>query len=208
MGHEAVWSIEGAAGEHLGAWPASPVFEPGERAKSSPRPKAPAGLTRRDFFADVVVRLRALLPEELAAFEHRATINLVKLFYGNERIHYEVWTDGARGQIEIGLHFEDGPLSTASYLVHFDRHIVELKHALGPQIELERWTSSWGHLYELVPLSTLTAATVERTARRLAEMVTTLQPLVEAAGVAPERAVQAQAPGSRGPWRRWRRGGG
>ena len=205
MGHEAVWSIEGAS-ERPGAWPTTPGLGPAERAKRSPQPKAPVGLTRRDFFADVVERLRLLLPEGLAAFEHRATLNLVKLYYGNERIHYEVWTDGARGQIEIGLHFEDGPLSTATYLAHFDRHIVELKHALGAQVELERWTSSWGHLYELVPLTTLTAATVERTAIRLAEMVTTLQPLVEAAGVAPERAAQAAEP--RGPWRKWRRGSG
>ncbi len=114
-----------------------------------------------------------------------------------------MWVNGPLEVIEIGLHFEDGPLSTAAYLAHFDRHIVELKHALGPQVELERWTSSWGHLYELAPLTRLDAAAVERTAARLAAIIMALQPLVETAGVAPEHSAVAVEPG--GPWRKWRR---
>ena len=161
-------------------------------------------LTRRDFFAAVVERLRVELPEELAAFEHRATMNLLKVYYGNERVHYEVWADGQRGQLELGLHFEDGPLSTAAYLAFFDAHIVELKHELGPQLELGRWTPSWGHLYELSPLGRLDAVAVERTARRLVALIAALQPLVEEASVAPERAAAPAEP--RGPWRKWRRG--
>ena len=57
--------------------------------------------------------------------------------------------------IEVGLHFEDGPVSTAAYLAYFDAHIVERKHELGPELELERWTPSWGRIYELVPLTRL-----------------------------------------------------
>jgi hypothetical protein len=163
------------------------------------------GLTRRDFFADVVSRLRTKLPKELAAFRVAGTSNLLKIFYANERIHYEVWTNSALGLIEIGLHFEDGPFSTAAYLAHFDRHIVELKHELGPQVELERWTMSWGHLFELVPLTRLDARVVDRTALRLAHLITTLQPLVEAAAVAPERAIEA--PRATRTWRGSQRGG-
>jgi dihydroorotate dehydrogenase len=158
-----------------------------------------SGLSRRDFFADVVARLRGKLPAGLAAFRVAGTTNLLKIYYANERIHYEVWTNGALGLIEIGLHFEDGPLSTAAYLAHFDRHIVELKHELGPQVELERWTMSWGHLFELMPLSRLDTRVVDRTATRLAQLIATLQPLVEAAAVAPERV--AEAPKTGRPWR-------
>ena len=168
--------------------------------------KKATGLTRRDFFADVVDRIRVLLPEELAGFGHRVQMSLVKVFYGNERVHYEVWTDGSRGVIEVGLHFEDGPVSTAAFLAHFDGHIVEIKHALGADVELGRWTASWGHLYEVQPLTTLAAPTVERTARRLAAMIEILQPLVELAEVAPERT--SQPADTRGPWRAWRRGRG
>ncbi len=167
---------------------------------------APGGLTRRDFFADVVDDLRRLLPGDLAAFRHRAGMNLLKIHYGNERVHYEVWTDGLRGQIEVGLHFEDGPLSTAAYLAFFDALIVELKHDLGPQVELERWTPSWGHLFELHPLGRLDAAAVDCVGRRLAAFVSTLQQLVEVARVPAERA--AQPVEQRGPWRAWRGGSG
>ena len=73
---------------------------------------------------------------------------LLKVHYGNERIHFEVWADGNRGFLEIGLHFEDGPASTAAYLAFFDARIVEIKHLLGAEVELERWTASWGHLFE------------------------------------------------------------
>ena len=167
---------------------------------------AAAGMTRRDFFTDVVDDLRRLLPEDLVGFTHRAGMHLLKVHYGNERIHYEVWTDGQRGQIEVGLHFEDGPFSTAAYLAFFDALIVELKHELGPQLELERWTASWGHLYELHPLGRLDQAAVDRIARRLAGLITALQPLVTMAGIPAERAAQATEP--RGPWRAWRRGRG
>ncbi len=180
--------------------PFAPVAPDGSERERA----APGGLTRRDFFADVVDDLRRLLPGDLAAFRHRAGMNLLKVHYGNERVHYEVWTDGQRGQIEVGLHFEDGPLSTAAYLAWFDARIVELKHELGPQVELERWTASWGHLYELHPLGRLNQAAVNRVAWRLAALITALQPLVEAADIPAERA--AQPAEQRGPWRAWRRG--
>ena len=115
----------------------------------------PSSLNRRDFFAAIVADARANLPPELARFRHRVNSMLLKLDYGNDRVHYEVWTDGARGRVEIGLHFEDGPASTMAYLAFFDQRIVEIKHLLGPQIELERWTTSWGHLFESEQLGRL-----------------------------------------------------
>ncbi|MCD6033114.1 MAG: hypothetical protein K0S78_5296, partial [Thermomicrobiales bacterium] len=127
----------------------------------------PSSLTRRDFFAVIVADARANLPPELARFRHRANSMLLKLDYGNDRIHYEVWTDGARGRLEIGLHFEDGPASTMAYLAFFDQRIVEVKHLLGPQMELERWTTSWGHLFESERLGRLDRRFAEAVARRL-----------------------------------------
>jgi hypothetical protein len=111
-----------------------------------------------------------------------------------------VWTDGARGRVEIGLHFEDGPASTMSYLAFFDQRIVEIKHLLGPQIELERWTTSWGHLFESEQLGRLDPRFAETVARRLAAHIAILQPMVEEAAIPP--AQRDVAPGERGPWRR------
>ncbi len=160
----------------------------------------PSSLNRRDFFALIVADARATLPPELARFRHRANSMLLKLDYGNDRIHYEVWADGARGRVEIGLHFEDGPASTLAYLSFFDQRIVEIKHLLGPQIELERWTTSWGHLFESEQLGRLDRRFAEMVARRLAAQISILQPMVEEAAIPP--AQRDVTTGDRGPWRR------
>ena len=160
----------------------------------------PTSLNRRDFFAAVVADARANLPPELARFRHRVNPMLLKLDYGNDRIHFEVWPDGARGRVEIGLHFEDGPASTTAYLAFFDQRIVEIKHLLGPQIELERWTSSWGHLFESEQLVRLDPRFAETVARRLADQIVVLQPMVEEAAIPP--AQRDYTPGDRGRWRR------
>jgi hypothetical protein len=159
-------------------------------------------LSRQEFFAAVVVHLHASLPPDLSSFRHRANSMLLKIDYGNDRVHYEAWADGERQRMEIGLHFEDGPVSTAAYLAFFDARIVEIKHHLGPQIELERWTASWGHLFEstqLVPLDRRFAQTV---AGRLTAQIALLQPMVQEAAVPPERSQVATPP--RGRWRRRR----
>src|SRR5262245_60191547 len=79
-----------------------------------------SNLNRRDFFTLVTTQVRTKLPPELADFHHHANIMLLKIDYGVERVHYEVWADGARQRLELGLHFEDGPASTAAYLAFFD----------------------------------------------------------------------------------------
>lgn len=163
-----------------------------------------AALTRRDFFDTVIDRLRDDLPVDRRGFQHRSNLMLLKIDFGNQRVHYEVWCDNERHILGLGLHFEDGPVSTAAYLAWFDARIVELKHTLGPEIELERWTASWGHLYEHWTLPPLTTSLASRVSRRLAELISILQPLVETAEIAPERSAQPST--TAGPYRKWRRG--
>jgi hypothetical protein len=135
-------------------------------------------LTRRDFFHDLELALGPLLPEPLRAYQSSATHNLLKLYYGERRLHFEVWANARDRQIELGLHFEDGPESTKRLIRYFDGHIVELKHLLGPELELERWTNSWGHLYQVIPYQPLTDPLVAEIAGRLARMIALLQPLL------------------------------
>jgi hypothetical protein len=155
------------------------------------RPKTPPSLTRREFFADLAEAVRRALPPERQLFEQRQTMNLLKISYGaNYRIHYEAWISAEKGHVEIGLHFEDGPASTERLLRHFDDCILEIKDELGPQAELERWTQSWGHLFELHPLEPLTGAFAERLAARVARFIDVLQPLLDEAyelGLAPRQ---------------------
>jgi hypothetical protein len=174
-------------------------------AASAPFPtqRTTGGMNRRDFFDEVVSRVRATLSPELAVFRHRANPMLLKLDYENERIHFEVWPDAYRSRVEIGLHFEDGPASTAVYLAFFDARIVEIKHQLGTDVELERWTSSWGHLYEHHPLVRLDRQFAATVSGRLAAQIALLQPLVWEAAVPPEQRDPSLQP--RGRWHRKRR---
>jgi hypothetical protein len=142
---------------------------------------------RNGFFQRVVNGARRGLPDELAQFHAKPGFDLVKIWYENERVHYEAAIDLHREHIEVALHFEDGPVSTAIYLRAFDQQIIQIKHELGHTVELERWTQSWGRVFELTPLTALDAATGERAAQRMIEFITELQPIVAGARVAPER---------------------
>lgn len=152
--------------------------------------KTAGALTRREFFGDLADATRRQLPLDRQSFEMRQTMNLLKVHYGaNYRIHYEVWINAEKQQIEIGLHFEDGPASTERLLAHFDLSILEIKHELGTQVELERWTRSWGHLFELHAVEPLTPALAERLAGRLVRFIDVLQPLLDEGyerGLAPQ----------------------
>ncbi len=149
--------------------------------------RTPPAMTRRDWFHAVVRAVRAGLPRRLAAFSPTVGTSLLKIAYDNPRVHFEVGPDSTRGHLELALHFEDGPASTIAYLRWFDREIVALKHDLGTNLELERWTASWGRIYELHPLPLFDARTAAETGARLAVLIATLQPMVESAGVSADR---------------------
>ena len=91
------------------------------------------------------------------------------------------------------------PASTAAYLAFFDSRIVEIKHHLGVDVELERWTISWGHLFESIALGPLDRKLAQSVADRLAAYIALLQPLVVEANVPTERREESTE-----PRRRWR----
>ncbi len=64
----------------------------------------------------------------------------------------------------------------------------EVQARLGPQVELEEWTSSWTRIHQTLPYDPLSEPLAEEVARRLAEMMAVLQPIVEEerASVPPE----------------------
>ncbi len=159
------------------------------RAATTKATARPATMTRRDFFSDVLEAVRGSLPPDRQEFEARQTMNLLKISYGaNYRIHYEAWVNAERGYVELGLHFEDGPASTERLLRHFEANIFELKDLLGAGIELERWTQSWGHIFEMHPIEPLTSSFAERLAARIALQIIVLQPILDEAyelGLAP-----------------------
>jgi len=149
---------------------------------------------RKAFYAAVEQRLRRDLPPTLRTFRARGGWMQLKIDLGLDRVHYEVWPAGPQGFLEIALHFEDGPTSTAAYLSFFDRHIVELKHDLGWELELERWTQSWGHLYFSQPLPELNRVTGDTAGERLAPLIAATWPLVLEADIPRERRAAERPP--------------
>lgn len=142
---------------------------------------------RKVFFSSIARRLAADLPPALRSFRHRGDFNLMKIWYANYRIHYEVVIDQQINKIELALHFEDGPASSLAFLALLDAHILEIKDRLGPQIELERWTQSWARIYQLLPLGPIDEHVRTDCAKRLAAMITLLQPIVDDSGIRLER---------------------
>jgi len=167
----------------------------------SPTRSALSVPSRRQYFDRVTNQTRDGVGADLADFVARPQSYLLKIHFDNERVHYEVALHDSRDVIEVGLHFEDGPVSSAAYLQYFDTRIVELKHQLGAELELERWTASWGRLYYLIPLRPLDAARAKQTSELLVRLIGAIQPLVVSAQVPAERAAEQRT----GPWRSWRR---
>jgi hypothetical protein len=142
---------------------------------------------RKAFFQGIVDLLHRELPIDLRNFHHRGDFNLMKVWFAHYRIHYEVVIDQQIGKIEIGLHFEDGPISSLAYLALLDQRILEIKDRFGPSLELERWTQSWARLYELRPLTQVDDAVTAECGTRLAKFIAYLQPLISDAEVKLER---------------------
>ena len=142
---------------------------------------------RKTFFSSIVRHLATELPPDLRDFRHRGDFNLMKIWYANYRIHFEVVIDQQINKIELALHFEDGPASSLAFLSLLDARILEIKDLLGPEIELERWTQSWARIYQLLPLGPLDGRVCDDCAARLTAMIALLQPIVTGAGIRLER---------------------
>lgn len=161
-------------------------------------------LKRRPFFNAVKTQLARKLPEDLPDPTTRQSMTNLKVRWGaNYRIHYEVMISSETGNVELGLHFEHDMKSTGRLLEHFDRYIHEIKDQLGQNCELERWTRSWGHIFEVHPMQPLTAEFAEVLAGRLALYIIVLQPMLEEAYES-ELVPRQPRPATGGRWRRRR----
>jgi hypothetical protein len=132
-----------------------------------------------EFFDALRLALAARLPVQLRGFEtSRGRGRLLKLDYGHDEIHYEVWHHQATERLEIGLHFEGSAELNSDAHAFFRSRMVEVKRGL-PRAELEPWDRGWARLYETVPASELTDRVMTWAAERLAAYITNLQPMLD-----------------------------
>jgi hypothetical protein len=134
----------------------------------------------REFMALLQEQTLALLPDGLRDCTCRSRFVWFQLWYHSPRVHYEVWLTRKTGRIEIGLHFEGPREFSYRWAELMAPHMPEIAARLGPQVELEEWTPAWTRIHQTVPYSPLSEALAAEASRRLAAMVTVLQPIVEA----------------------------
>ncbi len=133
----------------------------------------------QQFQVSLVEKTRKQLPRSLKNLEPRSFFTIVKLFYKNPKLHYEVWVRGKEHLVEVGLHLEADKETNDALLAYFNSRAIEIHAELGARIEIEQWTNSWSRVHEVVPYTTLNAELVDQLAEKLAQMISVLQPMLE-----------------------------
>lgn len=114
---------------------------------------------------------------------HRRVWSLFQVHFGNPQVHWEVWPQKKTGRVEVGLHFEAEREKSYEWAGRLGGFAGIALAELGPQAELEEWTSSWTRVHETLEFSSLSPALADEVTTRLVAYVTTLRPLLEAAEI-------------------------
>jgi hypothetical protein len=141
-----------------------------------------------DFLQRCADDVRAAVPAKYAGFETLNRSFLLKIFYGSPGgpapgVHYEVWLRN-NGFVEIGLHFEAAKQTNDRLLRYFSDHALDVISQLGPQVEVEQWTKSWGRVHQSLPYTAPNEHLLSVVSKRMAAMITVLQPMLDEVGVA------------------------
>jgi hypothetical protein len=122
--------------------------------------------------------IRPLVPPDLRDFRASARWSyLMKLYYGNDQIHYEASHRARDHSIEIGLHFEADDLTNARLLGAFRTHERKLRRELA-DARFEEWDKGWARIWEPVVYERLDGGLRDDLAHRLARYISVLEPIL------------------------------
>ena len=139
----------------------------------------PAGLKTKEFLTEAVELVRMQLPPDLREVQVVGPMgSLVKLHYGDPKVHYEVWVRRRDRVLEAGLHFEGRPEENARYLSELTARHARAIASLGPEVAPEEWAGSWTRVHQEFPFTILDEDLLMVVSGRLAQMVRTLEPAV------------------------------
>jgi len=139
-----------------------------------------AGLGTRAFLNRVADRVRARLDatDRHAKLYRRWT--MLQVHFGPPKVHYEVWVQVPRRQVELGLHFEATEDMNGWLLRRFSDEMLAVRDELGSDFELEQWTKRWGRIHTYVRFDKLDDALAAMIADRMVSTIACLQPRLEA----------------------------
>lgn len=157
--------------------------------------RAAKSLRIADFLALVDDGVRDGLGKQYAAFESRQRFGYVQYWrgeafaVGSRRagqsgwMHYEVWVQRRTQRLEIGLHFEgDRERSYAAAGLLAER-ADDIAAAVGPQYELEEWTSSWTRLHRSFAAPVLTVELAAEAADHACDLIRGMEPVLKSVGL-------------------------
>lgn len=121
--------------------------------------------------------VRSLMSSDLRAFSTASGWGLVKIIYGNPRLHYEANHQARSQTIEVGLHFEADRFTNARLLGAFRMHQTKIERAL-PTARLEAWDKGWARIWEPIAYEELDAKLQRNVADRLARYIRVLEPML------------------------------
>jgi len=145
---------------------------PGKRSGEAPTLKA------RDFLFLCEELAMAALPPGFPPPERRVMWTTLQLYWGRPSVHFELQPMVARGQVELGLHFEGSVEHNDACAAMVAARAPELMAALGPGWELEVWTPSWRRLHRVFLFERLSRPLAGEVAVALGVALIALRPLV------------------------------
>ncbi|HKS92513.1 MAG TPA: hypothetical protein VJQ83_11335 [Tepidiformaceae bacterium] len=131
-------------------------------------------LKAREFLFYTEDQALAGLPADFPRPERRVMWTILQLHYGNPDVHFEVQPQVARGQVEVGLHFEGRVEMNDVWALGLAERAAELRFALGDAWELEEWTASWRRLHRVFHFDALTAQLGREVAADFTRLLLTL----------------------------------
>ena len=133
----------------------------------------------REFLEILPEMVRQQLPPEFGDFQVISTMStLMKIHYGVPTVHYEVWIQRRKKQVEVGLHFEGDRESNSTHLEMLRQRATDIRSALGDAVELEEWDKGWTRAHQTVPLEPLNDDFLVEVSFTLSGMIRTLEPIL------------------------------
>jgi hypothetical protein len=150
-----------------------------ERATIRAMPRRDGTLKAREFLFYTEDQAMARLTTAIPRPNRRVMWTILQLYYDDPQVHFELQPQGARSQVELGLHFEADVETNERRAQLVAAHAPALLEVLGPEWEMEEWTASWRRLHRVFPFERLTAELGRQIAEQFAALVTTVAPMID-----------------------------
>ncbi|HEX2054596.1 MAG TPA: hypothetical protein VHJ78_12835 [Actinomycetota bacterium] len=142
----------------------------------------------RAFFDQIDDEVRGMVGPALRQFNSERTGRLIKIWYANPAVHFEVqrlsgkWAPSSKPCLEIGLHLESKDSERNAEMLH---RLLEARPTWGPQLEgaepgeaFGPMGARWRRVSEVVDLEGMDEDFAGEVAERFARYIRSLYPLI------------------------------